>query len=694
MTLKTIAVFALFFFLFPFICHGTGQEGVLRHSLQIKVDIQSRSITGTDTISLINDKGTSTSLILRQGSEVTRVEDGSVDLPFETLDGKGYREITVKLPPGEKLREITVHFSGKFQSPKEAEGQIKRGVAYVDDGNIGEEGVFLPSSSLWYPQNADGFAVFEAVVTLPPGYASVMEGDLTGRSADASTVVERWASWKPIDGIDLIAGKYNIKKDIHKGIEIYTYFFNEDDALSRIYIDKTKEYLDIYSELIGPYPFGKFAVVENFLPTGYGMPSFTLLGSSVIRLPFIPYTSLGHEIAHNWWGNSVFIDSSMGNWSEALTTYTSDYLFEKLKGADKAGEFRAAKLRGYKNYAEKSPISLRDFRDSTNTESRAVGYNKGVMLFNMLEAHIGEAAFRDGLKRFYAANAFKRASWADLQAAFEAASGSSLSWFFDQWLKNTGGPRLSLADAQAIEADGKHTVNFRVEQAGVTYALDLPVLIETAKGPVWRTFNIKSASSGLTAELDSKPVSIELDPDYQNFRILSDAEAPPTFAGFFGDRDAVIMIPNKNTFQDKYLPAADMLAKDYGLALTTDAEIGKKDYLKDYSIFIFGGPKENRLYWLSGRYFSKNAAIGEDSFEIAGKSFPRQGSVLVLTAKNPHAPSKTLCLFITDLGKDAALDAAKRLRYFTDASWLVITTDGKAEKGTFGGEKVLKHSFN
>lgn len=693
MTLKTLVAFALFFLVFPFICLGAELDGALRHSIRVKVDIQGRSIRGTDTISLDKNGASSLKFILRQGSEVTRVEGGSIDLPFETLEGKGYREITVKVPPGEKLREITFHFNGTFQSPKESESQIKRGVAYIEDGVIGEEGVFLPSSSLWYPQSADGFAVFEALITLPAGYSSVMEGDLKGRSEDASTVVERWAEWKPIDGIDLIAGKYTIKKDKHKGIEIYTYFFKEDDSLSRTYIDKTKEYLDTYSKLIGPYPFGKFAVVENFLPTGYGMPSFTLLGSSVIRLPFIPDTSLGHEIAHNWWGNSVFIDSSLGNWSEALTTYTSDYLFEKQKGGDKAREFRAAKLRGYKNFAEKSAISLKDFRDSTNTESRAVGYNKGVMVFNMLEARIGEAAFKDGLRRFYADNAFKRASWADLQAAFEAASSSSLNWFFEQWLKNTGGPRLTLADAEATEADDKHLVSFRVEQTGVPYTMDLPVLIETAEGPVRRTFNIKSASSELAATLDSKPISIELDPDYQNFRILSDLEAPPTFAGFFGDRDAVIMLPHKNTLQDKYLPAADMLAKDYGLALTTDAEIGKKDYLKDYSIFIFGGPKENRLYWLSGRYFSRNAAIGEDSFEIAGRVFPRKGSVLVLTAKNPHVPSKTLCLFITDLGKDAALDAAKRLRYFTDASWLVITPDGKAEKGIFTGEKVLKHSL-
>jgi len=384
MALKSLAFSALFFLLFPLVCSGTTKNNAVRHSLEIKIDIPSRSITGVDKMTL-EGAPSDVNLIIRKGSEVTKVESGKTALPFETAEGGNYRQISVKALAGTSLRELTVHFKGSFQSPNEAQGQIKKGVAYIEDGIIGEEGVFLPSSSLWYPQPGESFASFEATVSLPKGYSSMMQGALEKKNENASSVIEKWVEWKPIDGIDLIAGKYKIQKDSHKGIDISTYFFNEDAALSRVYLDKTKEYLDIYSELIGPYPFGKFAVVENFLPTGYGMPSFTLLGSSVIRLPFIPYTSLGHEIAHNWWGNSVFIDSSLGNWSEALTTYSSDYLYEKMKGPDKAKEFREAKLRGYKNFAQTSPISLSSFRDATGTESRTVGYNKGVMLFNMLE---------------------------------------------------------------------------------------------------------------------------------------------------------------------------------------------------------------------------------------------------------------------------------------------------------------------
>ena len=58
------------------------------------------------------------------------------------------------------------------------------------------------------------------------------------------------------------------------------------------------------------------------------MPSFTLLGAKVIRLPFIVSSSYPHEILHNWWGNGVFVDVQQGNWCEGLTAYLADHLLQ------------------------------------------------------------------------------------------------------------------------------------------------------------------------------------------------------------------------------------------------------------------------------------------------------------------------------------------------------------------------------
>ena len=64
------------------------------------------------------------------------------------------------------------------------------------------------------------------------------------------------------------------------------------------------------------------------------MPSFTLLGPQIIRFPFILTSSYPHEILHNWWGNSVFVDETRGNWCEGLTAYIADHLMQEQRGED------------------------------------------------------------------------------------------------------------------------------------------------------------------------------------------------------------------------------------------------------------------------------------------------------------------------------------------------------------------------
>src|SRR5207244_11436824 len=70
-------------------------------------------------------------------------------------------------------------------------------------------------------------------------------------------------------------------------IRLSTYLFPDDAHLAEEYLDASARYLDAYIPLLGPYPFEKFAVVENFLASGLGMPSFTLLGSNVIMWCFV-----------------------------------------------------------------------------------------------------------------------------------------------------------------------------------------------------------------------------------------------------------------------------------------------------------------------------------------------------------------------------------------------------------------------
>ena len=88
-----------------------------------------------------------------------------------------------------------------------------------------------------------------------------------------------------MDEVYLVGGPLEVARDQAGAVETLVYLREQDDSLSNKYLTATAQYLEMYRELIGPYPYDKFALVENFWETGYGMPSFTLFGPRVIRFP-------------------------------------------------------------------------------------------------------------------------------------------------------------------------------------------------------------------------------------------------------------------------------------------------------------------------------------------------------------------------------------------------------------------------
>ena len=64
-------------------------------------------------------------------------------------------------------------------------------------------------------------------------------------------------------------------------IELYPYFFPEDETLAQEYLEKGARVIERYERLIGPFPYPRYSIVDIRLPTGYGMPGFSLRGQAV-----------------------------------------------------------------------------------------------------------------------------------------------------------------------------------------------------------------------------------------------------------------------------------------------------------------------------------------------------------------------------------------------------------------------------
>ncbi|MFQ5780541.1 MAG: hypothetical protein ACE5HN_07100, partial [Nitrospiria bacterium] len=266
---------------------------------------------------------------LTAGVKITYEEEDPQPLGFGVGGGSGEAGVrlehyTVTLPVG--LQRFVMAYEGEINHPLIQEEAGSFGKSSETSGIVSADGIFLSGETYWYPWFYTDLLTFSIDLTLPEGWNAVSQGARTRYATGGKLVRIRWESPEPQLEIYLVGGEWTEYRRQAGRVTAMAFLREPDQALAERYLEVTEQYLEMYQKLLGPYPYQKFALIENFWETGYGMPSFTLLGPKVIRFPFILHSSYPHEILHNWWGNGVFVDYETGNWSEGLTTYLADYL--------------------------------------------------------------------------------------------------------------------------------------------------------------------------------------------------------------------------------------------------------------------------------------------------------------------------------------------------------------------------------
>ncbi|HZR46379.1 MAG TPA: M1 family aminopeptidase, partial [Candidatus Manganitrophaceae bacterium] len=352
-----------------------------------------------------------------------------------------------------EVRTFKIKYSGRLDHSLEEGGEKYGGGMDETPGSISSDGIFLAASSFWYPLFPGQLVSFTLEVHLPEGWDGVSQGKRTAHLQRRGGALVRWESPEPQDEIYLAGNRYTEYSRPAGPVTTMAFLRKPDKELAEKYLTATGQYLEMYQKLIGPYPYTKFALVENFWESGYGMPSFTLLGPQIIRFPFILHSSYPHEILHNWWGNGVFVDFQSGNWSEGLTAYLADHLISEQRGEGAAA--RRAVLQKYTDYvSEGKDFPLTGFRSRHSAATEAVGYGKTLMFFHMLRRELGDDLFVRSLQAFYRENKFRVAGFADLEQAFSKTSGRDLKAEFKRWTTEPGAPMLRLNEPQ-VKADGE-----------------------------------------------------------------------------------------------------------------------------------------------------------------------------------------------------------------------------------------------
>lgn len=242
---------------------------------------------------------------------------------------------------------------------------------------------------------------------------------------------------------------------------------------------ETKQGFDFYHENFGvAYPFGKYDQI--FVPE-FNMGAMENAGCVTHRDEYV-FTSrvtgriyerraetILHEMAHMWfgdlvtmrWWNDLWLNESFATWASVIcqseaTEYSDAWV--TFANTEKSWAYQQDQL------PSTHPIST-DASDIETVEQNFDGitYAKGASVLKQLQAYVGRDAFFAGVRRHFAKHAMGNATFADLLASLEEASGRDLSQWAAQWLQTTG--ITTLSPTFTVAEDGTYA-SFAVEQSG------------------------------------------------------------------------------------------------------------------------------------------------------------------------------------------------------------------------------------
>jgi hypothetical protein len=496
-----------------------------------------------------------------------------------------------------------------------------------------------------------------------------------------------WGIHSPTEALTVAANRFVVKKKPWRSIQLATYLFPDEAPLAQQYLDATATYLDLYTSLLGPYPFTQFAVVENFFPSGLGMPSFTLLGQSIVRRGYTQPYSLGHEIVHSWLGNSVLNDFSEGNWVEGLTTYLSNYYYDEATG-NYAGALKTRRrmMNEFNLYATpEKGYAIRQFHHKENRIDNAVGYQKTALVFHMLRQELGDDAFFKGIRQIIQEGTGKYVEWKDLKQVFSQVAEQDLTGFFEQWVERPGAPSVTLHDLSVrpdpIRID-QSIVSGTFSQKDEIYKLPLPIKVNLQNAsPFSATIKLDQASQPFTLAVPTIPTSITLDPDHHWLLRLQREQLPPMLNGWDTDTRRILVYA-KTISKEEETSFKALMRRIQG---QPDIEIHQHDaatITDEASYLIIGSPARQLLESKTLQACNKNVHMESGHITILDQVFEGPDMAFLITCPHPNFSNHTVSLFF-GLSPKAVTPVARLLFFYGWDSYLVFQQGKVVARGMF-----------
>lgn len=371
------------------------------------------------------------------GPRVREVRVGGRAVPFSRGRGK----LRIRVPQGIEARRTfgaTVRYRGTPPTIVDPDG-TPEGWYRTDDGAIA---VGQPQgTAAWIPCNnvpADK-ATFDFELTVPAGLKAVANGRLRQVSRGGSRARFSWsepARMSPYLAV-LNIGRGELVKGRAGGEPSWTLLDPRLAKRSRPVLAALPEVIRFQARLYGFYPFNSAGSIVDYAP-GLG---YALETQSRPIYAYVPdLTTVVHEVAHQWFGNSVGLQRWPEIWlNEGFATWTQWYYAERHGGRSAQAIFQRlyrvpASNEEFWNPPPGHPGTARRLFDHTI-------YVRGAMAVQALRQEIGTKALLRVLRRWNFNHLYGTATIKEFIALAERVAGRDLDPLFQRWLYQRGKPR-------------------------------------------------------------------------------------------------------------------------------------------------------------------------------------------------------------------------------------------------------------
>ena len=416
----------------------------------------------------------------------------------------------------------------------------------IDDGN----GSFrVEARSSWYPNvgNFLDYATYELAFHVPKANRVVSVGAPVSTETAGSELLSTWRSEQPIAVAGFNYGKFELHetsvKNSEMKVEVYASPHDTGGIVEPAIADAVNS-IQVYELLFGPLPQKRLAITQQSQwsfgqswPTLIFMPYLSAMTNVVALNEFVDQVGV-HEIAHQWWGHRVGIESYRDEWlSEGFAEFSTALVLEASRGREAYDAFwrRRQELMFRRVTGEDIPgiaagpvyLGFRAGTARTPTAHQDLVYGKGAYVLRMLREMMRDpksaqpdAAFFAMLRDFIETHAGATASTEDFRAAVEkhmvpglnATGDGKIDWFFDQWVYGMEIPRFAVdIDIEEVGTDRYRFVG-SIAQTDVSkdFLSLVPLYIDLGKQDL-RLFGraplrgVMSREIDITLDLPKKP---------------------------------------------------------------------------------------------------------------------------------------------------------------------------------------------